>query len=169
MHGQAPAQGAVAADTYIYPSPSRDVSSFWAVDLLAGWIAPADGGAAATAILTHMLKTFRVDPGWMQQQQRVMDAVARHIVTMTQQQIQQNEQVLASQRARMHSMDQQFEAFDRVITGTSPYVDPSGNVHEGLDNTKQYQWIGPNGTTLGTNSPFAPGVGWQRMQEVPPQ
>lgn len=63
-HGGRDARGAVAADTYIYPSPARGLGSFWAVDFLAGWIAPPDSTAAATAMLTHMVRTLRIDPVW---------------------------------------------------------------------------------------------------------
>jgi hypothetical protein len=76
------------------------------------------------------------------------------------------QQALASAQRTMHATAQQSEAFDRVINGSSPYVDSAGHCFQ-LDNTKT-QWIGPGGRTVGTDG-ASPGPGWEQLKEVPPE
>jgi serine protease Do len=57
--------------------------------------------------------------------------------------------------------------FNRILTGTSPFVDPAGHVYQ-LPNG-QTQWLGPGGRTAGTAGAPPPGAGWQRLKEMPPE
>lgn len=163
-HGGEPAHGIVAAATYIVPG-----GALWSVDFLAGYIAPPDGYDAAFGVIRHIIESTRISPAWLNRQQAMTAQVAYAIDASTQQVIELGEQNLANARRRQHQFDQQFEAFDRIITGVSPYADPSGNIRDG-DNTKPYHWIGPGGRTAATEGPdHPPGFGWQPMTEVPPR
>jgi hypothetical protein len=160
------ARGLVAAGTYLYRfSPTLGGGS-WTVELLAGYIAPPDRYEAAGAMTVHIVSSFHSNPEWVRNQQAVIDQATRNINAITAAQAQWSQQQLANAQRQQHAMAQQSEQFDRILTNSSPYADPSGNIYH-LDNTKT-QWIGPGGRIAGTTG-AAPGPGWQRLNEVPPQ
>jgi hypothetical protein len=168
IHGNTQARGIIAASTYILNLPGASGGVLWSVDFLAGIIAPPEEYAAAETRLTHMVASTRLDPEWARAQQAMTQRAAHEIDVSTQNLIAASERNMAAARARQNQFDQQFEAFDRIITGTSPYADSAGNVYQ-MDNTQLYHWAGPGGRTTTTNGPAAPGLGWQPLHEVPPQ
>jgi hypothetical protein len=183
-HGGEQARGTVAAATHIYLTPGNMGGMLWSVDFLGGFIAPPDGCDAAEALLWRVVSSTRINPAWMRRQQEITEQVAHASVMRTQQtiqlaramnsateqMIQLGEQHRAHARERQHRMDKQFEEFDRIITGTSPYADSAGNVYYQLDNTQPYHWIGPGGQKVTTTGPAPPpGFGWQPLKEVPPE
>ena len=61
----------------------------------------------------------------------------------------------------------QFQAMDDIINNTAHYLGPGGQRYD-LDATHQYQWLGPNGATLGTDAPTPPQGGvWTPLQRAP--
>ena len=130
------------------------------------FIAAPDSAELATAELAHIGTAWRMNPAWVSSQQAAIEQYSRGLVANAQRTWQLGQQQLAHARQQMHVMDQQFESFDRVITGSSPYADAAGNTYQ-LDNTRT-QWIGPNGQVRGTTG-ASPGPAWQQLQEVPPQ
>jgi hypothetical protein len=162
-HGTEEARGVVAADTYITPG-----NALWGVDFLAGYITPPGGEDAAYAVLRQVIASTRIDPTWLSNQTQATIDGSRRLNAWTMQMIQTSEQHRAAMNQRQAQFDRQFEAFDRIITGTSPYADAAGNVYH-LDNTRPYHWVGPNGQTMATSGPAAPGINWQALREVPPQ
>ena len=181
--GGAPAQGIVAAATYIYQMPGTFGGNLWTADFLAGVISTHDRYDTGVDMVRHVVASIHINPGWMQRQQQATAQAARNIDVATQRNIQaaraldrvtqQNiaagDQVIAGQQRRMHASDQQEESFDRVITGVSPYADSNGNVHD-MSNIPGGHWIDSGGVTATTNGALPPpGVGWETMHEVPPQ
>jgi hypothetical protein len=116
--------------------------------------------------MEHVVKALRYNPDWIRQEQAKNEAALRGINAATAANSRIAQQALASAQRTMHATAQQSEAFDRVINGSSPYVDSAGN-HYQLDNTKT-QWIGPGGRTVGTDG-ASPGPGWEQLKEVPPE
>jgi hypothetical protein len=165
-HAGTAAIGKMAASSYIYRTDEVYGGSFWAVEFLAGFIAAPDSAELATAELAHIGTAWRMNPAWVSSQQAAIEQYSRGLVANAQRTWQLGQQQLAHARQQMHVMDQQFESFDRVITGSSPYADAAGNTYQ-LDNTRT-QWIGPNGQVRGTTG-ASPGPAWQQLQEVPPQ
>jgi hypothetical protein len=181
--GGAPAQGIVAAATYIYQMPGNFGGNLWTADFLAGVVAPPGRYDAGVDMVRHVVASLHINAGWMQRQQqataqaaRAIDAAtqrtmqaARALDRTTQQNIANGDQIIASQQRRMHASDQQEESFDRLITGVSPYADSNGNVHD-MSNIPAGHWINSGGGTATTNGALPPpGVGWETMHEVPPQ
>jgi len=162
----ADAAGMVVADTYIYGFPGSFVSSYWTVDLHAGFVATLDRLRDALDQTIHVVSAFRMNPDWVHQQQAVIDATTRAINANTAAMAQWSQQQIATAQNQMHAMSQQSEAFDRILTSSSPYSDGAGHTFN-LDNTKT-QWLGPGGRTFGTTG-ASPGPGWQRLQEVAPE
>jgi hypothetical protein len=177
----AAAVGWVTASTYIFEWAPGVGRAYWGVEFLAGAIAPPGQIEWTTQQLLQMFPTLRFDPAWVsreraavaQLQQSVDAGTQQHLAAAVQQAagVQQAWQDFsARQRAHcqreMSIMDRQFESFDRVITGVSPFADDYGNTYM-LDNSKT-QWIGPYGRTIG-NDGASPGPEWRKMSEVPPQ
>jgi len=180
-HAGAAAVGSVVASTYIFELFPGAGQSYWGVEWLSGAIAPPDRIEWVTQTMLQMFQTIRVDQAWesrelaaVAQLQQSLDAsTQQHLAAAAQQAagVQQAWQDFsARQRAHcqreMSIMDRNFESFDRVITGVSPFADDYGNTYM-LDNTKT-QWIGPYGRTIG-NDGASPGPEWRKMSEVPPQ
>jgi hypothetical protein len=162
-HGTEQAHGIVTAATYMTPG-----NALWGVDFLAGYITPPEGEAAAFSVIRQIIASMRIDPTWLRNQTEATMGAANMINARTTQMIQMSEQHLAAARERQAQFDRQFESFDRIINGISPYADAAGNVYN-LDNTRPYHWIGPGGQTVATFGPAAPGIGWQPLREVPPR
>ncbi len=134
--------------------------------MLAGCIATPGHYDAAGALTVHIVAAWRPNPDWVRNQQAIIDQATRNINAITAAQTQWSQQQLAHAQQQQHAMMQQSEQFDRILTNSSPYADTAGNVYH-LDNTKT-QWIGPGGRIAGTTG-AAPGPGWQKLNEVPPE
>src|SRR5580698_146785 len=102
-----------------------------------------------------------MNDAWVHRQQAVIDATTRAINANTAAMAQWSQQQIARAQNQMHAMSQQSEAFDRILTGNSPYTDGAGNTYN-LDNTRT-QWLGPGGQTLGTGG-ASPGAGWTQLR-----
>lgn len=159
-------RGMVVALTLTYPPAPWLGGSLWTVPLLAGFVAPADRYGDATKLTVHIVASWRQNPDWVRRQQAVIDAATSQVNAATAAMNQYSQQAIARSQDQMHAMMRQSEAFDRILTGSSPYADPSGTIHH-LDNTRT-QWFGPGGRTLGTTG-ASPGPGWQQLKEVAPQ
>jgi hypothetical protein len=159
-------RGKVVAETYIYAAAANIGGATWSVDLLAGYVAPPARSADAAALMQHVVDALRYNPVWIRQEQAKIAAVLRGVNAATEANSRIAQQALASAQRTMHATAQQSEAFDRVINGSSPYVDSAGHRFQ-LDNTKT-QWIGPGGRTVGTDG-ASPGPGWEQLKEVLPE
>lgn len=157
--------GSVIAETYIFPRPANIGGALWTVDLLAGYFAPPDKGAAVGAMMVHVIDAWRWNPEWLRVEQAKIEAAARGVNDATAAMVQMDQQALARAQRTMRATQRQGEAFDRVINGSSPYVDAAGNTYQ-LDNTKT-EWITPDGRIVGTTG-ASPGPGSQQLKEVPP-
>ncbi len=162
----APARGMVVAVTFAYPPAPLLGGTIWSVGLLAGFIATPDRYAEAGRMTVHIVLAWRENPDWVRQEQAKIDALTRGINDWTRWSAGYSQQQIARSQQQLHMMGQQSEAFDRILTGSSPFADAAGNVYH-LDNTRT-QWLGPGNRTLGTSG-ASPGPGWQRLNEVPPQ
>jgi hypothetical protein len=67
------AVGFIGADTYIYGWPMQG-GVLWGVGLLAGFVAPPEGVAAATEILVQSATSTRIDTPWSARQKELTDA-----------------------------------------------------------------------------------------------
>lgn len=161
-------RGTVEVENYIYPSAGANLGgALWSVDLLAAYFAPPERTADAAAWMDHVIASMKINPAWARQEQAKEEAVVRGINAATEANTQVAKAAVAAAERKMHATLQQGEAFDRVITGNSPYADSVGN-HYQLDNTKT-QWLCSGGRTVGTMRDLSPGPGCEKLQEVPPE
>jgi hypothetical protein len=175
-HAGTPARAYIRAITYEVPS---QMAPMWGIDQLGGFIAPADQYDRAMAMLEHMLASVRENPQWTARQQQITQETRGQIASEHQHWTAQNQQWYSSTmtnmnaqfqnyKSRMAAENRQFQGMDEAITGTSTYLDSSTGQSYNLDNTKNYQWVEPNGQTVGTDTPGAPVPGSRGLQKQPP-
>jgi hypothetical protein len=163
-HAHASAKAYVSAVTFFHDQYGIGM---WGVSRLRGFIAPAAGFDQVLAMLNHMSASVQVNPQWEREQQQISQATDASVM-------QEYQQFMAKQsheyETRMHAMDQSFARTDDIINGVSHYVDPDTGQRYELTNQYQYQWLGPNGATAGTNADSPPpGGGWRPLQQAPPE
>jgi len=175
-HNNSPAKGYMRAVTYILQSGEIGT---WGLALLGGFIATPGQFDESTAILDHMIVSYKENPEWTARQNQITQATNISIrqeheafMANAQRQYQAASQQLSqeSQRyeAMSHQMDQNFQPMDDLINGVNHYVNPSTGEHLDLDNTHAYQWSNGIGGTAGTNTDQPPpGRGWTELEQVP--
>ncbi len=176
--------GGGRADGYVFAATElvqTQTSSLWDVKGFAGFVAPAARAGDASALLSHMVASFSIDPNWAAQQAQVT-AQTNRIVEQTNQVVSnaiiQNGRTLSEMSDRIFQAGQarsneQFNAVEnydeKAVRGTSDYVNPeTGTTYGNLDNSKAHQYVNPSGQTFGTDSENSPGPGWTELQRVPP-
>jgi len=163
-HNGKPTQVYLIAGTFLYPQIHQ-----WGLNLLAGCLAPADRMEAGKSIVLHMVESAKSDPQWVKMQQGFVDAATRNINAITAAQQQAFESNLASAKRTQAAMQQQYDAFDSILTGTGTMVDPAGKVYYNVPNSQGYQWVRNGQTVQTTSSAPPPGGGWQPLKQAPPQ
>jgi len=172
------AEGYVFAGTEIVQAGA---STLWDVKSLAGFVAIADRAAEASNLLSHMVASFAVDPGWAAQQAQTT-AQTNRLVEQTNQIVSnaiiQNGKTLSETsdiivkggEARSNQEFNAIENYDeKAVRGTSSYVNPeTGTTYGNLDNSKAHQYVGPTGQPFGTDSENAPGPNTTELQRIPP-
>jgi len=175
-HDKSPAKGYMRAVTYILQNGEIGT---WGLVLLGGFIATPGQFDESTAILDHMIVSYKENPEWTARQNQITQATNASIMrehqafmANAQRQYQAASQQLSqeSQRyeAMSHQMDQNFQPMDDVINGVNHYVNPGTGERLDLDNTHAYQWSNGIGGTAGTNTDQPPpGRGWTKLEQVP--
>jgi len=102
----------------------------------------------ADRILDHVVGSLRENPQWSAQQQQIA------------------QQLAAGAMARWRGEQQQFQRMDDAITNTAHYLGPDGRRYD-LDATPRYQWLAPDGHTVGSDTPTPPSPGLQSLQRQP--
>jgi hypothetical protein len=116
--------------------------------ILAGFVTTTGQGDEADALLNHMVASFREDPQWGAREQQIAAQLANGAM------------------ARWQGEQRQFQQMDDAITNTAHYVGPGGQRYD-LDATSRYQWLTPDGHTVGTDTPAPPSPGVQQLQRLP--
>ena len=172
------AEGYVFAGTEIVQAGA---STLWDVKSLAGFVAIADRAAEASNLLSHMVASFAVDPGWAAQQaqttvqtnrlveqtnQIVSNAIIQNGKTLSE----TTDIIVKGGEARSNQEFKAIENYDeKAVRGTSSYVNPeTGTTYGNLDNSKAHQYVGPSGQPFGTDSENAPGPNTTELQRIPP-
>ncbi|HWZ62479.1 MAG TPA: PDZ domain-containing protein [Steroidobacteraceae bacterium] len=117
--------------------------------ILAAFVTAAGQEDAADQLLNHMVASLQQNPEWTARQQQLAQQLANGAM------------------ARWHGEQLQFQHFDDAITNTGHFVAPDGRRYD-LDARPRYQWMTPDGHTVGTDTPSPPSPGstlLQRSQE----
>jgi hypothetical protein len=124
---------------------------------------------ASKLLVLHMIKSAKSDPQWVRTEQSYIDAATRNINVITAAQQKAFESNLASAKRSHAAMQQQYDSFDSILTGTATMTDPSGKTYYNVPVTQGYQWVKNGQTMQTTSSAPPPGGGWQPLKQAPPQ
>ena len=116
--------------------------------VLAAFVTTSGQEEAADQLLNHMIQSSRQNPVWSAQQQKTAEGL--HQAAM----------------ARWRSEQRQFGQMDDAITNTAHFTGPDGRRYD-LDARPRYQWLIPDGRTVGTDTPTAPFPGAQLLTRQP--
>ncbi|MDZ4835523.1 MAG: hypothetical protein SGJ27_17245 [Candidatus Melainabacteria bacterium] len=135
--------GTVPAIAYYLAATKANVAygtGMWWVTLIAGEISPADRDAAGLSVIQHMLKTFKMDPGWQARSDRNTATVSR------------NYQAAAAlnQQAIMSRYRAQQAASDSI---TSSYWSRQASQDRAANNFSNYLRGGSSGSSSSSSSP----------------
>jgi hypothetical protein len=115
---------------------------------LGAFVTKAGQQDAADRLIQHIIVSKRENPEWARRY-RVIAA-------------QLNNAVMARQQAERR----QFQQMDDAISNIAHFVGPDGRRYD-LDAAPHYQWVAPNGQTVGTDTPTPPRPGFTPLQRSP--
>ncbi len=175
----APAGGYVFAATELI---RMQASGMWDVNALMGAIATAPHAAEASALLAHSIKSFAIDPQWLNQQrelnrqfgqviEQTNAAVARRIAINGRTQEEISDMIVKTgeenSNARMDAIDK-YDYFG--VRGRSDYRDPAtGDVKYNVDNEHEHVYFNPaTGQAIPSDSATPPCPQCTEMQSIDP-
>jgi hypothetical protein len=116
--------------------------------VLAAFITTTGNEEPAKELLNHMVASLRQNPKWSARQQQIGQQLAKGAM------------------ARWQGEQRQFQQMDDAITNTAHFVGPDGQRYD-LDARPRYQWLTPNGQTVGTDTPTPPSPDSKLMDRLP--
>jgi hypothetical protein len=159
---------------YVYAQTALSQNA-WQVTNLASYIAPPDQVALARSIIVHVAGSLHGNPSWAQyqaqmaregmqyqelRQQQRRDGISRQMQQFEAKMQGMQNQVEAFERGQTQR-NEQFKAFDDIIVGITPTIDPMGNEVDVTTGPNSGYWRNGAGDTA--NSDNMPGPGWQRL------
>lgn len=116
--------------------------------VLAAFVTTSGQEGAADQLLNHMIQSSRQNPAWSARQEHTAEGL--HQAAM----------------ARWRGEQRQFAQMDDAITNTAHFAAPDGTRYD-LDARARYQWLLPDGSTVGTDTPTPPSPGAQLLTRRP--
>lgn len=116
--------------------------------VLAAFVTRSGQQDAADQLLNHMIQSLHQNPAWSAQQQQIAEGLREGAM------------------ARWQGEQRQFGQMDDAITNTAHFAAPDGRRYD-LDARPLYQWLTPDGRTVGTDTPTPPTPGAQLLQRQP--
>jgi len=169
--------GAMTAFVYAKTNLSEGL---WTVRNLVSYLAPPEQVSLATDVLQHCVRSFRLNPQWVERQKQ-MDAYALDYQRQRQAgRIRQIQMQVAQFEQSMKAMQQQVASFERgqqrsaaqseewgnILTGITPTVDPLGNRQDVWTGTKSRYFKNGQGTIVNSDT-VPPGGGWTELNTPP--
>jgi PDZ domain len=115
--------------------------------ILAAFVTTTGKEDQADQLLNHMIASLHQNPDWSARQQQMAQQLANGAM------------------ARWQGEQRQFQQMDDAITNTAHFIGPDGR-HYDLDSRPRYQWLAPDGRTVGTDTPTPPSVGSKQLQRT---
>lgn len=116
--------------------------------VLAAFVTTTGKEEQANGLLNHVVASLRQNPEWSARQQQIAQQLAKGAM------------------ARWQGEQRQFQQMDDAITNTAHFVGPDGRRYD-LDARPRYQWLTPNGQTVGTDTPTPPSPGSTPLDRLP--
>lgn len=168
------AEGPLVAYAYTKTALTGQI---WQAPILASFAAPPDKVGEARSLLAHSAQSFRLDPEWMQYQQR-LDAEGLQYQRQRQQgrmialgqQVQQFEAKMQATQNQVNAFEahqaaqaKQVEGFTDILNGVTPTTNPlTGETRKVWTGTQDNYWVNGQGQVV--NSHDAPAAGWTKLQ-----
>jgi hypothetical protein len=160
---------------YVY-SQTAPAQGLWQVVNLVSYVAPESDVAQVRSIIEHSEKTFVLSPAWIQKQKQLDEQALVYQRERQQARLRELSEQVAQFEAKMQAMQNQvnqfergqaqrqsqFQAFDNIIAGVTPTVDPFGNPRDVMSGPKHSYWQNP-ATGEVVNSDRSPGPAWQQL------
>jgi hypothetical protein len=151
------------------------VGQVWQVQLVSFLGAPEQRALALT-VAARCERSFKLSPEWRERQKKMDEEGLAYQRARQQARLRQLSQQVAQFEVRMQAMQNQVngflrgqarqaaqvEAFDNILVGITPTIDPLGNVRNVSTGPKSGYWINGRGDVV--NSDTSPGAGWQRLR-----
>lgn len=165
-------RGYAIASTFLKASAG---SAMWWVSLWGSAIYPSDREAGALYVLTHMMQTFRWDPAWQQNSDRVTAMVsadyAAHAAVMNQAIMQRyqtiqdtNNIITGGYWGRQQVYNNLSTARSDAMLGQERVIDPNNGAKYKVDAAAEH-WT--DGNTIINGGGGQPGPDFHRMENVP--
>lgn len=157
-------------EAYVYSQTALTgqpgVGGIWNAEHTYMFLTPEGHGAAAGVVLSHIVKSGRVNPQWLATQLRLSDAEANRALTAASAQVDRDFAAMTSTFAadRAAASDNQAE-MERLISGFDEYQTASGE-RRTVPYAAATNWWSKGGQTVGTQGPLGPN-GFQPMTRVP--
>jgi len=116
--------------------------------ILAAFVTTKGREDAVDQLLDHMIGSLHQNPEWSARQQQTAQQLADGAM------------------ARWQGEQRQFQQMDDAITNTAHFVGPDGRRYD-LDARPRYQWLAPDGHTVGTDTPTPPSPDSKRLERAP--
>lgn len=116
--------------------------------VLAAFVTTSGQEDAADQLLNHMIQSKVQNPAWSAQQEHTAEGLHQAAL------------------ARWRGEQRQFGQMDDAITNTGHFAAPDGRRYD-LDARPRYEWLMPDGSTIGTDTPTAPAPGAQLLTRQP--
>lgn len=138
-------------------------SILWNVIFLRAFITPKSQVPAALEVLKHMTSTYRYEPAWVQEQERINQWSVQQIQARVQAAERQEQGMIKN----LNATDESFTSIDDLVSGYSTYRnEQTGDVYK-LSNTNPGKWVNDGriiSTPDGNPPPWAPAA--QKMTRV---
>jgi hypothetical protein len=160
-------KGMLAQTAYVLAdvvSISGAAGTIWYAETIVGFLSPSPVAGVAAGLLSHMLKSVRINPQWAARQSS-MNLQVSQIAARTQAAI--SDTIMRGWESRGAIIDRAMEEGSRARLGIDLYTDPATGNQYTVANDHNYYWVNPSGTVVGTDTDTAPN-GFSRLSRVPP-
>jgi hypothetical protein len=145
-------------------SISGAAGAIWYADAIVGFLAPAPVAGIAAGLLSHMVKSVRVNPEWIARNSNMAVQVSQ-IAARTNAAI--SDTIMSGWESRGAIYDHVMEEGSRERLGIDVYSDPATGTQYTVANNHSYYWANAAGNVVGTDTDTAP-TGFSRLTRVKP-
>ncbi len=145
-------------------SISGAAGAIWYAETIVGFLAPSPVAGVAAGLLSHMVKSVRVNPQWVARNSNMSVQVSQ-IAAKTNAAI--SDTIMNGWESRGAAIDHVMEEGSRARLGIDIYSDPRTGTKYTVANDHKFYWANPAGVVVGTDTDTAP-QGFSRLARVPP-
>ncbi len=138
--------------------------AIWYAETMSGFLSPTPVAGVAAGVLSHMVRSVRVNPAWVARQTQTNKDVSE-IAAQTNTAI--SNSIMREWENKGAVMDRVMEEGSRERLGIDIYADPATGTKYTVAAGHNFYWKNPSGTVVGTDTDTPPN-GFGRLDRVPP-